>query len=455
MPRRALTYLTAWLESPSRKPVVMRGARQVGKTWLVRELAQLHNKNLIELNFERNPQYQTLFESNDPTVILMQISARLNRTINPQTALLFLDEIQVVPVLLSKLRWFAEELPDLPVITAGSLLEFVLDQHEFSMPVGRITYMHLGPLTFEEFLDAYGQKPLLDYVQQFTWGQTIPSALHERLMSLFKEYVIVGGMPAAVYAWVNTQTFKNVDQIHSDLLASYRDDFSKYAGKLSLSKLEEMLIAIPTMLGEKMTFSRVNKDIPAHTLKAALHLLCQARIVHKIGSTAGNGVPLAAEINEKMTKVILLDVGLVSALLNLRLDYVSALSDLNLINAGGVAEQVVGQLLASIEPFYVSPALYYWVREQKNSNAEIDYLLQHGRHIIPIEVKSGSTGRLKSLHLFMALKQLTHAVRINADLPSQVDVKIKTHLASIHYQLYSLPFYLTEQIHRLLTFSEN
>ncbi len=450
MPRRALEYLTNWIGSHGRKPMVIRGARQVGKTWLVREFAKLHNKQLVELNFEKNPQYQTFFESNDPQLILILLSASLNTAIDPDNVVLFLDEIQAVPVLLSKLRWFAEEMPALPVLTAGSLLEFVLDEHEFSMPVGRITYMHLGPLTFEEFLDAYGKKPLLDYLHQFSWEQTIPFVLHEQLMGLFKEYLVIGGMPAAVYSWVNEKSYARVNQIHHDLLASYRDDFSKYAGKRSLSRLEDMLIAIPKMLGEKIVYSRVNKDVPAIALKSALKLLCQARIAQRVFNTCGNGVPLAAEIKEKVFKAIFLDVGLVSAMLNLRLDQIYQIADINFINSGGLSEQVVGQLLSSLAPFYVSPALYYWVRENKNANAEVDYLLQQGTTILPVEVKSGSTGSLKSLHLFMELKKLPRALRINGDIPSQVLVTTKTHQEPVEYRLYSLPFYLTEQIYRLL-----
>ena len=317
------------------------------------------------------------------------------------------------------------------------------------MPVGRITYMYLAPLTFEEFLDAYGYNQLINYLQQYSWEQVIPMALHEQLMSLFKEYIIIGGMPAAVYSWVNEHSLSQINQIHHDLLSSYRDDFAKYAVTLSLSHLEDFLIAIPKMLGNKIVFSHVNPNVTANLLKSALMLLNQARIAQRIYHTAANGVPLAAEINEKYFKVILLDVGLVSAMLHLRLDHIHQLSDINHINAGGLSEQVVGQLLSSIEPFYISPKLYYWTREQKNSNAEIDYLIQNGTTIVPIEVKSGSSGSLKSLHLFMQLKQLSKAMRINAALPSKVLVDTKTHSGQIKYQLYSLPFYLIEQIYRL------
>jgi len=450
MSRLALTYLKNWLTDPGRKPMVIRGARQVGKTWLVRELAKETGKRLIELNFEKNRQHLTFFESNDPNVILKQLASSLNLTIDPDQTILFLDEIQVVPLLLSKLRWFAEDLPQLAVITAGSLLDFVLDSHEFSMPVGRITYMHLEPLTFEEFLDANKKTQLVNYLQNFNWQEPIPLALHLQLMDLFKEYLIIGGMPAAVYSWTEQNSLLKISQIHHDLLGTYRDDFAKYAGKIALSHLDDLLVSIPKMLGDKFVFSRVNKEIQTATLKAGLTLLCQARIAHKVFATAGNGTPLAAEVNDKFFKVIFLDVGLVSGMLNLKLDKIHDILDINLINSGGISEQVAGQLLRSLEPFFVAPALFYWMREQKNSNAEIDYLIQHGNEIVPIEIKSGSTGSLKSLHLFMALKKLSRALRINSDLPSIVNVKTKTHREEIEYKLYSLPFYLIGQIHRLL-----
>lgn len=450
MPRRALTYLAQWLTDPERKPMVIRGARQVGKTWVVRDLAKQHQKQLIELNFEKNPNYHTYFENNDPRLILKSLKAMLGITATPETCLLFLDEIQAVPILLSKLRWFAEELPELAVIAAGSLLDFVLDKHTFSMPVGRITYMHMGPLTFEEFLSAYNKNSLVDYLKEFQWTSIIPADLHQQLIGLMKEFLIVGGMPRAVYSWIAQADLTKINQIHFDLLGSYRDDFAKYARRIPIARLEEMFVATPHLLSKKFVFSRVNKDIPSLSLKSALDLLCKAKIVHKIISTQANGLPLAAELNDKYFKVIFLDVGLVSALLNLNLPQISQVTDINLINMGGISEQITGQLLRAIEPFYISPALYYWVREQKNSNAEIDYLIQQGTEIIPIEVKSGSTGSLKSLHLFMHLKKLKRALRINSEVPSQTTVNTKIQDGTVQYQLNSIPFYLIEQIHRLL-----
>src|SRR6185312_9970891 len=185
MQRICLNYLKSWLTSATRKPLIIRGARQVGKTWMVREFAKLANKQLIELNLEKKPQFASLFSSNEPHQILLRLEAAYNQKIIPQNCLLFIDEIQAVPELLAQLRWFAEELIELPVITAGSLLEFVLAEHAFSMPVGRINYLHLEPLTFEEFLLAHNKQVLYDYLANYNFTTEIPALIHEQLTTLF------------------------------------------------------------------------------------------------------------------------------------------------------------------------------------------------------------------------------------------------------------------------------
>ena len=198
MKRDRTSFLIDWLNSNARKPLVIRGARQVGKTWLIRDLAHSQQRQLIELNFEKRPELESLFSSNDPKEILINIAASTGSKIEPSKAILFLDEIQAAPHLLEKLRWFAEDMPELPVIAAGSLLDFALAKHEFSMPVGRIGYLYLEPLSFEEFLDAIGQQELRAYLQNYDWNLNIPEAIHLQLMKIVKEYLVIGGMPAAV-----------------------------------------------------------------------------------------------------------------------------------------------------------------------------------------------------------------------------------------------------------------
>lgn len=451
MQRTCLAFLENWLSSTTRKPLVIRGARQVGKTWLVRHLAHVKKRKLIEINFERSPQFASLFLSNDPSQILLNLSAAFNEQIDSKKSLLFLDEIQAVPDLLAKLRWFAEDLPKLPVIAAGSLLEFVLEKHSFSMPVGRINYMYLEPFSFEEFLLANHKQFLFDYLNAYQWQTEIPQAIHEQLLNLFKEYLIVGGMPAAVASWVNKRSLQEVNQIHHDLMATYRDDMAKYSGRLATERLEEVIMAVPKLLGEKFVYTKVNPSIQTPAIKQALDLLCKARICHRVMGCAANGVPLAAEIFDRYLKVIFLDVGLCSAALGLSLDQLHLVEELTLINKGGIAEQVVGQILRTLVPPYIEPALYYWHREEKSSSAEIDYVFQHRNSVIPLEVKAGSTGSLKSLHLFMRLKGLPIAGRVNSDIPSQTKIEVKDHQGNdIHYKLSSLPFYLLGQLHRLL-----
>ncbi len=451
MERILLDYLKKWLVSTDRKPLVLRGARQVGKTWLVRQLAKRYGKHLIELNFERQPSHISFFTPNDPQQILLNLSTLLNQKIEPEKCLLFLDEIQAVPQLFSKLRWFAEDLPQLPVIAAGSLLEFVLAEHTFSMPVGRISYFHLEPLSFEEFLLAREKTALYDYLVTYDFNRVIPIAIHEQLIMLFKEYIFIGGLPAVVASWIAERSFGKVNRIQNDLLATYRDDFAKYKGRIATEKLDEVMAAIPKMLGKKFVFSHVNAAIQANTIKQILSLLEKARICHHIPSSSANGVPLAAEIKEKYFKEIFLDVGLCSTLLGLNLNYMNTINEITMINNGGIAEQVVGQLLRTINPPYIEPALYCWHREVPGSNAEIDYILQHGHQVIPIEVKAGSTGSLKSLHLFMGLKKFPLAMRINSDVPTKTPIVAKDYNGNlVNYSLLSIPFYLTGQIHRLL-----
>jgi hypothetical protein len=451
MKRDLTLFLVNWLNSSTRKPLIIRGARQVGKTWLVRDLAHTQNRQLIELNFEKRPDLQSLFLSNEPKEILINIEAATGHKIDPVKALLFLDEIQVAPHLLAKLRWFAEEMSELPVIAAGSLLDFALAKHEFSMPVGRVGYLYLDPLSFEEFLDAVSQHELRKYLQNYDGKINIPETLHIQLIKFIKEFLIVGGMPAAVSSWAEEEKPELVNQIHFDLLATYRDDFAKYSGRLAISRLEEVMSSVPRQLGKKFVYRDVNSDVTTVAIKQALDLLTQARICHRIESTSANGLPLGAEADEKFSKIIMLDCGLCSASLGLTLHQLRSISEISLINSGGIAEQLVGQLLRTITPPYAPPSGYYWQREKKGSEAEVDYVMQHESQVVPIEVKAGTTGTLKSLHQFMKEKKLKTAIRVNSDFPSFGSVQVKDAFGtSIEYNLLSIPFYLIGQLHRLI-----
>lgn len=454
MKRDLTNFLVEWLESTPRKPLVIRGARQVGKTWLIRNLAETTGKELFELNFEKKPDLESLFSSNEPREIVNNIAAFFGRALDPTAAILFLDEIQTAPRLLTKLRWFAEEMGELPVVAAGSLLDFALSDHEFSMPVGRIGYLYLEPLSFEEFLEATGHPELRKYLNNYQIGGTIPEAIHKQFMGILKEYLVVGGMPAAVSSWATKKSLGTVNQIHFDLLATYRQDFAKYSGRLSIGRLEDIMTAIPRQLGKKFVFSHANPNVNSQPLKQAIDLLGKARICHRVFATSANGLPLNAEIKDGYFKTILLDCGLVSAELGLSLHQLASVSELSLINSGGIAEQLVGQQLRTLFPPYVPPNLNYWQRSKSGRSAEIDYVIQHKTLVIPVEVKAGRTGTLKSLHQFMMSKGSKLAVRVNSDFPTFGGIVTKTTEGQdVEYSLLSIPFYLMGQLHRLLDVS--
>ena len=450
MLRTCIPFLKEWLHSSDRKPLVIRGARQVGKTWVVRYLAESEGKVLIEVNLEDRPELAMAFSSNDPSLIIRELGAAFYTEINPNQSILFFDEIQVYPELFAKLRWFAEKMPQIPVIAAGSLLDIVLANHSFSMPVGRIEFMYLEPFSFEEFQIASGKGQLVNYLKTFSWsGEPLSPLLHEQSMKDFKEYILIGGMPKAVSSWTEHHSLERINKVHHNLIGTYRADFAKYSGRMPTERLDDVIMKVPQCLGEKFVYKKVDPTAPIHSIKKALRLLCEARVCHCIFSTAANGLPLAAEKSEKFIKVILVDVGLCSAALGLSLNTLTQAAEITLINSGGIAEQVAGQLLRTINPFYIEPSLYYWQRA--NADAEIDYIIQHRNLFVPIEVKAGKSGTLKSLHLFMGLRHFPIAVRINSNPPDKSVIRIQDSEGNnMEYTLISVPFYLIGELHRLL-----
>lgn len=311
-------------------------------------------------------------------------------------------------------------------------------------------------MSFEEFLLAIGNEKAVEFFANYKLGESIPSALHEMFLAELREYILVGGMPEAVYNWtanrsVEERSLLAISAIQHNLLATYIDDFNKYAGNIANEYLTAVFNKVPRLLGKKFKYSNVDADVRSNVIKTALNLICKARICHKICASSANGVPIAAESKENIFKVIFGDIGLVSALLGLNVKDLMDDAGWKLVNEGGIAEQLVGQLLRTTFPYFVDPVLYYWVREEAGAAAEVDYLVQHHSGIIPVEVKAGSGGVLRSLHSFMGIKKYNMAVRFNADLPSIQDIAVKNHRGEmVQYKLLSLPLYLIEQLPRIL-----
>lgn len=444
MKRFALERFSQWLRSPRRKPMILRGARQVGKTWIVRELARTTGRRLIELNFERDPGSGEWFRKNDPAEIMRLVSARFGVSADPERSILFLDEIQAAPWVVPCLRWFFESMPELPVIAAGSLLEFVLDDHDFSMPVGRVTYFRLEPMTFLEFAEARGCGILAEEIRKAFPDGRMDETLHRKAMDLFREYCLVGGMPEAVATHVSGEGVEAVQTVHADILASYRDDFNKYRARVPVDAMEAVFRSVPAQLGGRFMYSRADPGTKSVTLAAAFRKLEQARVVSSVRCTPATGVPLGAGARDDIFKAVFLDIGLVQSFLGLGpLDYEKPEKVL-WAGKGALAEQAVGQLLRYASSRNVDETLYFW-RQVGSGNAEIDYMVQRGSSIVPVEVKAGASGAMKSLHGFMFKRQLGSAVRIDANPPSFQRVKTRTTQSDpVEYDLWSYPFYMAE-----------
>lgn len=454
MQRQQLQFLQKWLHNKNRKPLIIRGARQVGKSTLVELFAQQHQQNLFNVNLERYPELSQVFSTKEPEQILQQIEAlpRMDRI--SQDMLLFLDEIQAVPEAIPALRYFYEDRPELPVISAGSLLEFALSEHKFSMPVGRIQYLYLGPMTFTEFLAALGEEKLYQFVTHYELGQEIGVVVHQRLLQLLRCYYFVGGMPEAVAIFTETRSYREVSEVHNSIIETYREDFPKYVGSRNLNRMLNVFNHAARNVGRKVKYSNISKHDQSVTIKKDLELLSMARVISKVVHSHCTGLPLQADIEEKVYKLLFLDVGLMNAICGLNWRNLSQLDDIKLINEGTIAEQFIGQHLQASLAETPNRELTYWLREGRSSNAEVDYVIALDGNIIPIEIKSGATGSLKSLHQFMGTKKTPVAIRFDASLPAINDINTIINLGKqrqkISYPLISLPLYLVERLNEVV-----
>lgn len=450
MQRQQIQFLQKWLQNKNRKPLIIRGARQVGKSTLVELFAQQQSRALLNVNLERYPELTSAFISNDPEQILNEIAALPRMPDYNEQALLFLDEIQAIPLAIPALRYFYEDLPNLPVISAGSLLEFTLSDHQFSMPVGRIQYLHMGPMTFSEFLAALDEDKLHRIVTEYMPGDEIGEVAHKRLLQLLRSYYFVGGMPEAVATFADTRSYQPVSEVHNSIIETYREDFPKYGNSRDLNRMLNVFNFAARNTGVKVKYSNISREDQSATLKKDLELLCMARVISKVIHSHCSGMPLQASLDEKVYKLLFLDVGLMNAISGLNWRTLSQLDDTRLINEGAIAEQFIGQHLQTLLADSPNRELTYWLREGRAANAEVDYVIALAGKIIPIEIKAGASGSMRSLHQFMGEKQADMAVRFDASLPSvstvQATINTGKQTKDVSYPLYSLPLYLVERL---------
>lgn len=346
------------------------------------------------------------------------------------------------------LRYFYEDRPDVHVIAAGSLLEFALSDHEFSMPVGRIEYLHMGPMTFEEFLLATGEEALVKFLGDWQPATEFPLSFHKRLFHHLRRFLVVGGMPAAVREYCEEGRFDDVLRVQQLILQTLVDDFSKYRKRVNVGRLRQVFNRIPAQLGRKLKYVRLDPHEKARDLADCMEMLAMARILQLVRHSAGHGLPLAADADDRDFKPLFLDC----ASLSLRLPQLETVDDITLVNSGALCEQFIGQHLLYQQPAYMSPGLFYWNREKRGSAAEVDYVVPSASGaVLPVEVKAGKIGTLRSLHVFAQEKNVNVALRFNSDLPSVVDMHAATTVRGPKAtKLISLPLYLAEQWSRLL-----
>ena len=403
MERYIFSDLINWIHKERRKPLLLRGARQVGKTWLVEKLAKDEFEYYLKIDFEENLELASLFEGDlNPQKICAELELRTGIDIIAGKTLLFIDEIQICPRAIMALRYFYEKMPNLHVIAAGSLLEFALS--EISFPVGRIQSMEVHPMNFSEFLLALNYKKAAAICNSPI--TEVSESTHKFLIEQLRIYWLVGGMPECIKEYENTKSIKRAAEVQDEICETYQMDFNKYKPKTDINCLNTVFSGIAAKVGQQIKYTGLAKDYTIPTVKKAYESLSMARIAKKVKSVSSPGIPLEAHSSDKKFKNLFLDIGLMNRVMGI--DYNEALNHKNLlaIYRGQLAEQFVGQEFATA----TNKQQYYWAREAKSSNAEIDYLSLIEGKFVPIEVKDGPSGKLRSLHLYRKTYQPLYSV---------------------------------------------
>ena len=419
-PRLIDNYLKEWALRPDRKPLLLRGARQVGKSTAVRQLGKQF-ENFVEINLEKQPSFIQFFQGDlDVKRIVPQLSAMVGKPIVAGQTLLFIDEIQASAEAIMALRFFKEDMPDLHVIAAGSLLEFALETLS-TFGVGRIHSMFVYPMTFDEFLTACGEQLLLEARNNATAKTPLALPLYERLVGLFRSYMLVGGMPEVVAKWVEARDYLACQEVQDDIVLTYQDDFPKYRKRVDPTLLRLTLQSVALQIGNKFVYSQVGGGYSTNEVKKALDMLTLAGIITPVIHTNANGLPLGSEVDPTYRKMLLLDSGLLLRWLNMSGDTSELIAQIltnsatDLVNKGALTEMIAGLELLRYRTPNMRHELFYWVRKAKNAQAEVDYLATYQSEVLPIEVKAGTQGGMKSLWQFMREKKLKNAIRASLE----------------------------------------
>ncbi|MBO4739347.1 MAG: ATP-binding protein [Bacteroidales bacterium] len=406
--------LLQWKNQLHHKPLLIRGARQVGKTYAIRHLAKQF-EYYVEIDLNEHYDFHVLFQQGlSPQQIAEQLSVLVNIPIVEKKTLLFLDEIQACPEAINALRYFYEKYPGLHVIAAGSLLEFTLAELP-SFGVGRVQSIFMYPFCFNEFLRATGNASLCTAIKNASPQYPLSQPVHEKARQLLRQFLLLGGMPEVVATYVETQNIRECQQVLDTLIVSYTDDFKKYRKRANPILLQKALYAVAEQNTGKFVYSHVDRESRVDVIKEAVNMLCMAGLIIPVTHTSGNGIPLGAEMNEKYRKMLLFDTGIMQRLLHLEVANILLASDMDIINRGILAEVFVGLEIVKSQSCFLPASLFYWRREEKNAVAEVDYLIERNNAVCPIEVKAGAKGAMKSMRMFMQLKQIARGVRTSME----------------------------------------
>lgn len=437
--------LLEWKNSAVRKPLLLRGARQVGKSWAVEHLGETFDY-FIEVNFEKRPDMLDVFQKiHDVHELAATLGMYYNTPVIPDRTLLFLDEIQKSADAIQSLWSFKEDYKELHVVAAGSLLEFAL-QDLPSFGVGRIRSLFVYPFSFDEFLVAEGKADWVKAKQEASSEKPLLTPLYNDLVQHFRTFLMVGGMPASVAAWVTTHDYSQCQTELDDIQLTYYDDFPKYAKKVDSTLLRNTLQSVVMQIGDKFTYSEVDGGYRADDVKKALKLLCDAGIIKRVSYTSGNGLPLGAEVNDKFRKYIYLDSGLLLRILDLDFGGARQLTEMiiagtseDLVNKGGLAEMVLGWELVKYNNPRMQHDLFYWENTAEGTRSEVDYIIARDLKVLPIECKAGTSGKMKSMYEFMHQKHLAEAIRSSLENFSELEhIDKKAQDAVRHVQIVPL-----------------
>ena len=443
--RNIQSFLLEWKDKKGRKPLVIRGARQVGKTSAVHQFGVAAFETYLYINLELDEHAALFARMHAIRELLQLIQLKFNKKITPGSTLIFIDEVQSSDIAMNQLRYFHEELPELHVVAAGSLLEVKMKSEGFSFPVGRVEYCYLHPATFDEFLAAQGETEALNYLSSVKQDTAIPEEIHAMMMKKFHSYLLVGGMPEAVARYAETRSFIDIDPVYESILTGLRDDAFKYATAAKIKYLQHIIEHASKYVGLQIKYEKFGEsNFRSREMSEAFDVVEKAMLVSRVFASASKQMPLMSNL-KKSPKLLHLDAGLVNYQIGMRSE-IAMMNDINAVYHGQIGEQIAGQTFLAMNTTQ-NQNMHYWYREQKGAISELDYLTVINQKLVPVEVKSGKTGALRSLHIFMDESEGNFALRIYSG-------NMKTERIATPNQkkftLFSVPFYMLFRIRELL-----